>query len=231
MRQRPHDGAAGAARQSATRILVISPHPDDESVGCGGTIRKHVLRGDAVHVVFLTSGEAGGHGRSAEETVRLREAEARDAAHILGLTSVEFWHQPDGRLRATRQLVERLRDTITRLRPSLLFVPHDREMHRDHRAAFRLVSRALSAVRALRPTVLAYEVWTPLQDIDHVEDISEVMQDKVAAVRAYRTQCDAMRFDDAVLGLNRYRGEMHSWPGGPYAEIFQQPDRHPNTST
>jgi LmbE family N-acetylglucosaminyl deacetylase len=130
-------------------------------------------------------------------------------------------------LRATRSVVERLRDTITRLRPRLLFVPHDREMHRDHRAAFRLVSRALSAVRRRCPTVFAYEVWTPLQDIDHVEDISEVMQDKVAAVRAYRTQCDAMRFDDAVLGLNRYRGEMHSWPGGPYAEIFQQPVCHP----
>src|SRR6266550_1065426 len=94
-----HRNSAGVAdRRSATQILVISPHPDDESVGCGGTIRKHVLTGDAVHVVFLTSGEAGGHGRSAEETMRLREAEARDAAHILGLTSVEFWHQPDGRL-------------------------------------------------------------------------------------------------------------------------------------
>src|SRR5690242_15658180 len=115
----PTDGAAGAGRPSARRILVISPHPDDESVGCGGTIRKRVLGGDAVHVVFLTSGEAGGHGRSAEETVRLREAEARDAAHILGLTSVEFWHERDGRLRATQPLVERLRDTVARLQPSL----------------------------------------------------------------------------------------------------------------
>ena len=98
-------------------------------------------------------------------------------------------------------MVARLRDTIRRLRPSRLFVPHEREMHPDHRAAVRIVSRALAAVRSSRPTLLLYEVWTPLQDIDHVEDISEVMPDKVAAVRAYRTQCDAMRFDDAVVGL------------------------------
>jgi LmbE family N-acetylglucosaminyl deacetylase len=95
-------------------------------------------------------------------------------------------------------------------------------MHADHRAAARLVERALPASAARGPMVLRYEVWTPLQSIDHVEDISEVMQDKLAAVKAYRSQCDAMRFDEAVLGLNRYRGEMHSWPGGPYAEIFQQ---------
>ena len=61
------------------RILVLSPHPDDEAIGCGGTLRKHVVEGDAVRVIFLTSGEGGGHGRTAEETRRLREREARRA--------------------------------------------------------------------------------------------------------------------------------------------------------
>jgi N-acetylglucosamine malate deacetylase 1 len=203
-------------------ILVVSPHPDDESIGCGGTIRKHVLKGDAVHVVVLTSGEAGGHGRSSEETIRLREQEARDAAEILELTSLQFWHLPDGRLKATATALQQLRRAIRALRPSVIYVTHDREMHPDHRAAYRLVMQAVNELTGRRPVVLLYEVWTPLQEIDHVEDISEVMETKLAAVRAYRTQCDAVRFDDAVLGLNRYRGEMHSWPGGPYAEIFKK---------
>jgi N-acetylglucosamine malate deacetylase 1 len=208
-----------------SRVLVISPHPDDESIGCGGTIRKHVLKGDTVHVIFLTSGEAGGHGRSAEETLQLREREARDAAGILGLATIEFWRLPDGRLKVAQPVLERLRHTIINLRPSLLYVTHDREMHRDHRAAVRIVDRTMSMLDENRPAVLMYEVWTPLQDIDHIEDISDVIENKIAAVRAYRTQCDAVRFDDAVLGLNRYRGEMHSWPGGPYAEIFKRPSQ------
>lgn len=202
--------------------LVISPHPDDESIGCGGTLRKHVLCGDLVHVVFLTSGEAGGHGRSADDTRRLREAEAQDAAAILGVSSTEFWRLPDGMLTLSDAVADRLRETIDRLRPDVMYVTHEHEMHPDHRAAERIVQQALGLVRHRPPAVWMYEVWTPLQDIDHVEDISDVIDAKMQAVRAYRTQCDAMRFDDAVLGLNRYRGEMHSWPGGPYAEIFKK---------
>lgn len=204
-------------------ILVVSPHPDDESIGCGGTICKHVLKGDAVHVVVLTSGEAGGHGRSREETIRLREQEARDASAILKLASLQFWHLPDGRLKATVAACQQLRRVIRTLRPSVVYVTHDGEMHPDHRAAYRMVMQAVSELSGRRPVVLLYEVWTPLQDIDHVEDISDVMETKLAAVRAYHTQLAAMRFDDAVLGLNRYRGEMHSWPGGPYAEVFTKP--------
>ena len=59
-----------------SRVLVVSPHPDDEAIGCGGTLCKHVLAGDSTRIVFLTSGEQGGHGRPVEETIRLREHEA-----------------------------------------------------------------------------------------------------------------------------------------------------------
>jgi LmbE family N-acetylglucosaminyl deacetylase len=65
-----------------------------------------------------------------------------------------------------------------------------------------------------------YEVWTPLQRIDEIVDISPYVKTKRAAIRAYKCQCDVLAFDEAILGLNRYRGEMHSWPGGDYAEIF-----------
>src|SRR5689334_3911187 len=117
------------------RVLVISPHPDDESIGCGGTLRKHVLGGDEVRVVFLTSGEKGGHGLPPEETAPLREQEAVAAAKILGLARLEFWRQPDGELEATPEVASRLLDLLAAFRPHLVYAPHDREMHPDHRAA------------------------------------------------------------------------------------------------
>ena len=205
------------------RVLVVSPHPDDESIGCGGTLRAHVLAGDILNVIFLTSGEAGGHGKPPEETARIREKEAYVAASILGVQEIVFWKQPDGKLSVTRQLVERLRAKLREFRPDVIYVTHDREMLGDHAAAARLVKQALSnpARRNGRPEVLMFEVWTPLQEMDQIVDISPYVDIKVRAIRAYKSQCDVMSFDEAALALNRYRGEMHSWPGGDYAEIFK----------
>jgi len=53
------------------RVLVLSPHPDDESIGCGGTLNKHVESGDDIFVLFLTSGEKGGHCVSEVETAMI----------------------------------------------------------------------------------------------------------------------------------------------------------------
>jgi N-acetylglucosamine malate deacetylase 1 len=215
---------AGGGGPSVNRILVVAPHPDDEAIGCGGTIRTHVNAGDEVMVVFLTSGENGGHGRAPDETARLREREACAAAEILGVTETEFWRIPDGTVRCEGRVVDRLRQTLLRWRPSTVFVTHDREMHPDHRAAARIVKQAVQGLNEpdYRPFVFMYEVWTPTERIDHIVDISSVMATKLAAVRAYECQCAVLRFDEAVQGLNRYRGEMHSWPGGDYAEVFRK---------
>ena len=203
-----------------SRILVLSPHPDDESIGCGGTLCRHAQAGDEVYVVFLTSGEKGGHGRPVAETIRVREGEARAAAKILGITQLEFWHEPDGNLRATPAVVGKLRAKLKAIRPDVIYVTHDQEMHPDHRGAFRLLRRALNEAEGKRPDVLMYEVWTPTQKLDEIVDISPFLKTKLAAVRAYRSQCAVVGFAQAVRGLNRYRGEMHSWPGGNYAEVF-----------
>lgn len=202
-----------------SRVLVIAPHPDDESIGCGGTLCRHIKQGDVVQVVFLTSGEKGGHGRPEAETIRVREQEARDAAGILGVRHFEFWHEPDGNVRATAAAVTRLRAKLDKFRPHTVYITHDREMHSDHRGAVRLLRSAMRGSRH-RADVLMYEVWTPTQQLDEIVDISPFLKKKLAAVRAYRSQCAVVGFVEAIRGLNRYRGEFHSWPGGDYAEVF-----------
>ena len=204
------------------RILVFSPHPDDDAIGCGGTIRKHVIQGDIVRVIYVTSGEGGGHGRPLGETKSLREKEARNAAQILGISEVEFWGHPDGGLVVTRQLVTQLRTVIQEWEPNILYVTHNDEMHLDHQAAAKIVRNALSGPDApvKKPLVYMFEVWTPLQRMDEVVDISPYLNVKIAAIQAHKSQCDVLSFDEAFLGLSRYRGELFSWPNGDYAEIF-----------
>lgn len=205
------------------QVLVISPHPDDESIGCGGSILQHMANADVVSTLFLTSGENGGHGRSREETAKLREEEARAAAAVLGTQQIDFWHLPDGAVEVTADLVERLKSLIAERNIDLIYVTHDQEMHPDHRAAAELVREATNGMsNASRPLIRMYEVWTPLQEMDDILDITAHMDTKRTAIRLHKSQCDVLRFDEAVAGLNRYRGEMHSWPGGDYAEVFKR---------
>src|SRR6187551_737169 len=128
------------------RITIISPHPDDESIGCGGTIQKHVAEGDVVQVELLTSGERGGHDLSETEVARIREEEGLAAAAILGIAHVELYREPDGDLRANRALVDRLSKRINDWKPDIIYAPHSAEQHPDHRVALQLLRRSLRAL-------------------------------------------------------------------------------------
>jgi LmbE family N-acetylglucosaminyl deacetylase len=203
------------------RVMIISPHPDDETIGCGGTIRKHVVDGDIVHVELLTSGEKGGHNLAVEDVACIREQEAMAAAAILGVAHVECYRQPDGELGPNRVVVARLSRRIKDWQPNTIYVPHSAEQHPDHAAALRLVQRSLRALNLeSAPRVLAYEVWTPLQQLDEIVDVTPHMETKLRAISVYRSQTRVMNFAAAAEGLARYRGEMHSWPGGEFAEVF-----------
>ena len=206
------------------KILIISPHPDDESIGCGGTICAHYEAGDIVEVIFLTSGEKGGHGIPEDETKTIREREAKDAAVILHLSNTEFWREPDGAFEATPVNANRLNTKIVTFKPDIIYVTHDLEEHPDHKAAALLVKKTIADLGEdiAKPLVWMYEVWTPIQKMDHIVDISTYVEIKRKAIEAHKSQCDVLKFDEAILSLNRYRGEMHSWPGGDYAEIFKE---------
>ena len=101
----------------------------------------------------------------------------------------------------------------------------DADPFQEGRAEAAAIARPQRDVHQLRerelPVVAMYEVWTPLQEMDEIVDISAYLDEKLAVVRAHKSQCDVLKFDEAIRGLNRYRGEMHSWPGGDYAEVFQ----------
>lgn len=209
-------------------VLVIAPHPDDESIGCGGAICLHAERGDRVAVVFLTSGELGLKHLAREAAWRVREGEAEKAAAILGIATMKFLRCPDwfvcDRVDEAATLV---RPVLEREVPDLVYLPHTGEWHPDHRSALPIVLEALQGVRIDAPRLLAYEVWTPLAEYGHVEDISSVMARKLLALRCYHSQLGYFHYDRAIRGLNQYRGELAA--RCRYAEVFQYPSESPPT--
>jgi LmbE family N-acetylglucosaminyl deacetylase len=201
-------------------VVVLAPHPDDEAIGCGGTLCLHQQRGDRVAVVFLTSGELGLKHLPREQAWAVREKEAKAAAKILGVDRVFFLRLPDWTLGDHLKTAARaLRPVLLAENPQRIYAPHAAEWHPDHQAALPVLRLALKAWRPPLPELLAYEVWTPLPTHDHAEDISRVMARKLKALRAHRSQLGEFNYERAVRGLNSFRGELAA--KCRYAEIFQ----------
>jgi LmbE family N-acetylglucosaminyl deacetylase len=201
-------------------VLAIAPHPDDESIGCGGALHNHVLNGDSVAAVFLTSGELGLKHLPREKAWDIREAEARKAAAILGIASTSFLRGPDWTLAdSPSSVVEQLRTILEQQRPSIIYLPHPGEWHPDHKVAVAIVRSALESVPDLTPLLRGYEFWTPLTEYKHVEDITSVERVKIRAIRAHSSQTTQFGYVRATLALNAYRGVMAG--RCRYAEVFQ----------
>ncbi len=200
-------------------MLVLAPHSDDETLGCGGVIALHADQGDPVHVIVVTDGAAGdpvGHYRGADY-IALRQSEARRAAEILGVTSLQFWGYPDGRLADATDLSERLVRILRAIRPALLYHPSALEIHSDHAALAGAVAQALNLLPT-PPQAAAYEVWAALQP-SHVIDITSVWDRKRKAIEQYETQTRYNDYLHMIAGLNAYRTIY--LPSARYVEAFE----------
>jgi N-acetylglucosamine malate deacetylase 1 len=201
-------------------VLVLAPHPDDEAIGCGGSVCLHVAKGDTVSVLFLTSGELGLKQLSRENAWKIREAEARKSCAILGITHTEFLRGPDWMITdAAKDFAPLLARTLCSTPPGLIYLPHPSDGHPDHQACLPLLRAALAKSVVIAPELRGYEVWTPLSQHDVVQDISAVMPRKLRALRAHRSQLHEFDYVRAVKGLNGYRGVLAARCA--YAEVFQ----------
>ena len=86
-------------------VLVFAPHPDDDIIGCGGTLIHHVQAGARVAHVYMTSGDALSRKRRSKSLARIREKEAKRGAQIIGVSELIFLREPDSALRSTKPLV------------------------------------------------------------------------------------------------------------------------------
>lgn len=206
------------------KVLVIAPHPDDESIGCGGTVALHTQRGDTVSVLFLTSGELGLKQFPRDKAWKTRETEARAACKVLGVDQFQFLRLPDWTLGDDIASVAiKVAPLLKQIAPELIYVPHPNEWHPDHKASLPVLRAALQSSRITEATLRGYEVWTPIAEYQHVENITKTMPKKLRAVRKHTSQLKEWDYARAVKGLNEYRGAMAG--RCRYAEVFQELSR------
>src|SRR5262249_44922164 len=144
-------------------VLVLAPHPDDETIGCGGAICLHVQRRERVVAVFLTSGELGLKHLPLAQAWDIRGHEARRAGKILELSELHFLRQPDWQLGdGIQKAAAALRPILKSETPNRIYLPHPQEWHPDHQAALPVLRAAFKGARIIAPELWCYEVWTPI---------------------------------------------------------------------
>ncbi|MEH2380370.1 MAG: PIG-L deacetylase family protein [Nostoc sp.] len=193
-------------------VLIVAPHPDDETLGCGGAIA--LLRSLNCHVqVLVISDGTLSHPRSrkypADRLKALREAETLSALKLLGVevNDVTFLRMQDGSIATQYQsAVASCRAYITEIAPQIIFLPWRYDPHADHRATWKLIHAVLDDLR-LSPRLIEYPIWD--WDWDQrgslpasVEvttwrlNISTVVELKQQAIAAYRSQITDLIDDD-----------------------------------
>nr|CAB67717.1 hypothetical protein [Streptomyces rochei] len=212
-----------------TDVLVVAPHPDDDVIGCGGSMAKHVREGARVTVVVVI-----GRERSAlDDAVTEAEfaAETENAAKILGVHRCVRFDESSRDFAPSRRIHLDLVRVLREVRPQVVYLPHDNDDDVEHRMVHRLTTEALwmaqseffqEAGECPMPAprlVLGYEVWSPMARYQYAEDIGEHIHTKVEAMRAYVSQLRHAAWDEGIRGLARYRGAVSAGSGD--AEVFQ----------
>ena len=210
------------------KIVVLAPHMDDEVLGCGGTIARHVQAGADVRVVFLTDGRYGGRlysglgeaerKRRQLELVDIRKEEARRAGEVLGVRNIAFLDAEDGRLRTDSLVPNRLRILLERERPDVVYLPFFLENHVDHCAASQVLMAATADTRD-NFECRCYEVWTPLFP-NIVVEIDAAIELKKRALRCYESQLADMDYVHTGIGLNAYRSSAIGCKTALFVEAF-----------
>ncbi|GBD39112.1 N-acetyl-alpha-D-glucosaminyl L-malate deacetylase 1 [bacterium HR37] len=209
--------------------LIVSPHPDDMEIGMGGTAAKLLKNGVNVVSLVVTDGRRSTSmgNISQEEMAKRREQEAKRAARILGIDNLILLGLPDIRTHDNRKkLKERLEEILICLNPLEVFTTHPTiDKHPTHRTTSRVVLKTLRRLKGKLSThtIWFYEVWTPFEKYNRIEDISNEIARKRAAIRAHKSQIEYKDYIEGIMGLNRYRATFHNVNGVDamkYAEVF-----------
>lgn len=224
-----------ADENRALRILVFAPHPDDDLIGCGGSMAMHLEKGNEVFIVYVTNGDAECRKFRPDEFTQIRREETISAAYCLGLKVENLFFLDEKPWRLNEERIRlRLLELVRQIRPNVCYIPHIADAHLDH----QIVSRAALDAINMAPgrwfrqhnsieeesfsisVILVYEVWSPLMAPNYFQDVTPFLEKKMRALREHKTQA-AGKYEHAYRGMNAFRGAMHEGGENIFSEAFQ----------
>lgn len=207
-------------------VLVVFPHPDDESFGSGGTIAHYSEAGIPVTYACLTLGEMGRNmGKppfaTRESIPELRKQELKNACKILGINDLRLLGYRDKTIEfeEEKKVIAKVKAIIDELKPSLIITHYPGHgVHPDHDATGYVTVEAVRQMpKEERPTVYCIAISKNREKVlgnpDVVNDVTKTMNKKVEAIRAHRSQTEAMfqQGEEKNERLNKWLKEEIYW--------------------
>jgi LmbE family N-acetylglucosaminyl deacetylase len=189
------------------KSIVLAPHPDDETLGCGGTIKLLLNSKKQVKIIFLTSGEKADPSHPESEMRSMREKEAFNALKVLGVSDYEFFRFPDRELQINyKDAFERLLKVTEHYKPDTLYSPSMVELNPDHRitASLAMDIQKIKSKSTDSIKIVFYEVAIPLRP-NLLVDISEIFRLKKKAIKKYKSQLKIIDYFRHITALNAMR--------------------------
>ena len=180
-------------------VLIIAAHPDDEVLGCGGVIAKHVSQGDEVHTVFMSDGVKS-RSQFLEENLSQRMDASKLAQSLLGIASSQHLGFQDNRMDsiALLDIIQKLEPVIDKLKPSVVYTHHYGDLNIDHQLTHSAVITACRPVPNFSVNeiygfeVLSSTEWSNSQQSifkpTFYADITNYISKKISAARAYEEE-------------------------------------------
>ena len=192
------------APKGGEKVLVVAPHPDDEVLGCGGTIIRHLQAHDNVHIVIVTDGRLSRFGGLDEELIAQERAhEAKAACRLLGEVELQLLGFPEGEWEEAN-LVAELETILEKVQPDYIYVPSWLDYHPEHVKVARSISQVVSKSQSVR----IYTLHIPLMSLVNVRiSVADEMPRLRQIFDSYYTQTESIR---RGLRIRRYAG---SWSG------------------
>ena len=218
-------------------ILVIAAHPDDEVLGCGGTMARLASEGAAVSILILANGltsRADFDGDKERELLRIHHGRARRAADLLGATEVAFAGFPDQKMDALPllEITQAIEREVARLRPEIVFTQHGGDLNMDHVVAFRATMTAtrpmagncvkkLYAYEIPSSTDWAFRQFSPAFSPNVFMDIEGSLEKKIAAMQIYESEVREFPHPRSPEALRASAQRWGSHVGLRAAEAFE----------
>lgn len=212
-------------------VVVVAPHPDDETLGCGGTLLKHVARGDRVHWIVFTciSTEQG----FTKESVLSRDEEIRRVAESYGFAGIHLLNFPTMQLDRVPKadLVGALGAVVRQLGVHTLYVPYRNDAHSDHAAVFDACATCTKTFRY--PSVRSVRAYETLSETEYgmkpedpgfrpnlFVDIAEYIDQKLEIMSIYASEMAAFPFPRSDVALQAQAQLRGTQCGATAAEAF-----------